>query len=69
MARKSELPAGTVISGPGGMGYRLTREVHAGDPVRATDCQAFGGAPVPKAGEAVEPWLMRGILAEFSADA
>lgn len=48
---------GTVIDGPDGQGYRVTRNVKEGDFVLPTDFEPFGGAPEPKGGEQIAGFL------------
>ena len=42
------MKAGTVLNGPDGMGYTVTRDLNAGDAITVDCLEPFGGAPDPK---------------------
>jgi hypothetical protein len=49
----------TIVHGPDGQGYRITRNVRRGEPVCTTDFEALNGAPQPKPNEPMPDWLAR----------
>ena len=51
------IKAGCVIHGPDGQGYCVTRTPEIGDLIKAADFAPFGGAPEPKDGDDMPPWL------------
>lgn len=57
----NRIPKGTVIQGPDGQGYRITRDIELYDLVKAADFEAFGGAPEPRGGERMPIWVTRFI--------
>ena len=50
---------GHKFEGPDGMGFELTRDVFAGESVRATDFKPYGGAPTPEPNGEIPVWLAR----------
>jgi hypothetical protein len=65
MAKEEEmsmLKEGTVIEGPDGMAYRVTRTILTGEAMDATVFDALNGAPKPIAGEPMAPWLFNELL-------
>jgi hypothetical protein len=49
---------GTVINGPNGQGYKVTRDIAKYDLVKEGDFEAFGGAPKAKAGRKMPAWVV-----------
>lgn len=54
---------GQKICGPDGQGYEIAKDVHPGDPVMADQFKPFGGAPEPRAGDALPDWCAAAIKA------
>lgn len=53
------MKAGTILHGPDGQGYRLTRDFNVGDVATAYHFEPVGGAPEPVAGEVMPSWLAK----------
>ena len=59
---------GHVFAGPGGMGYRLTRDVSVGEVVTPDQFQPIGDAPHPDFGAMLPKWLVSQIWPETFID-
>lgn len=59
------MKAGTVLNGPDGQGYTVTRDLNAGDPITVDCLEPFGGAPDPKQskGMRMPDWLANYFMA------
>lgn len=55
------LPAGYVIQGPDGQGYRLKHDVYRHAMILAADFEPVGGAPEPIAGEVIPEWVAKAL--------
>lgn len=49
--------AGHIFIGPDGQEYRLLKDAHAGEAIRADQFEAFGGAPEPESHTPIPDWL------------
>lgn len=59
-------PAGTLIEGPEGMGYRVRKTMTMRDPKTDEFLEPFGGAPVATGDDRAPRWLFAGLSAVFA---
>ena len=50
--------AGTILNGPDGMAYRVTRDCKPAEAITRTMFEAIGGAPEPAAHSPMPHWLV-----------
>ena len=52
------IKAGSILNGPDGMGYTITRDTQSGDPMVFAVSEPFGGAPKPVPGDIMPGWVI-----------
>lgn len=56
------IKAGTIIHGPDGMAYRVTRDVQYGDALKPDTLEPMNGAPAISPGDRVSAWVARAMI-------